>query len=59
MIKVVVTLEFADESFHFAAPVVEVEDGVSVLFLERDIGGNDPVVVVTLEEVGLVCGVTV
>ena len=43
MIKIVVMFQFADEAFHLATAIVEVENGLCIFFLDREVGCNDPV----------------
>jgi len=47
-------LEFADHLLEEPAPLVKVNDGLSIFFFFGDIGGDDPVVVVAVEEIALV-----
>ena len=54
MIEIVVMFEFADEPLHLSALVVKMNDRVCGFFVFRKIGGNNPVAIVAVEEIGLV-----
>jgi hypothetical protein len=54
MIEAVLMLEFTDHFLEEPAPFVKVDDGLSVFFFLRNVGGNDPVVVLAVEEITLV-----
>ena len=54
VIKAVVVLEFTDHLLEQSSLFVEVDDGLSILFFLGDVGGNNPVVLVPLEEIALV-----
>ena len=54
MIKAVVMLELADHLLEETALFVEVDDGLSVFFFLGNVRGNDPVVVLAVEEVTLI-----
>ena len=54
MIEAVVMLELADHFLEEPAPFVEVDDSLSVFFFLGNVGGNDPVVVLAVEEVTLI-----
>ena len=54
VIEAVVMLELADHLLEETALFVEVNDSLSISLFLRDVGGNDPVVVVAIEEIALV-----
>ena len=54
MIESIVMLEFTDHLLEESALFVEVDDSLSILFFFREVGGNDPVVVVAVKEVTLI-----
>lgn len=53
MIEPIVMFEFANHLLKLSAPIVEVNDGLSIFLLFGDIGGDDPIVVVAIEEITL------
>lgn len=53
VIHVVVTLQLAYHPFHLSALVVEVNDSIFVSLFLWNIGGDDPVMVFSIEYVGL------
>lgn len=53
MIEPIVGFELADHLLKLPALVVEVNDGLSIFLLFGDIGGDDPVVIVAVKEIGL------
>ena len=53
VVEIVVMFQFADEPFHLSAPVVEVEHGLRIFFLDGNVSCDDPVVIVAVKEIGL------
>jgi len=54
VIKTVVVFEFPDHLLEQSPLLVEVDDGLGIFVFLWDVGGNDPIVVLTVEEVALV-----
>ena len=54
MIHAVVMLELADHLLEQSALFVKVDEGLSIFFLLGDVGSNDPVVVIAVEEIALI-----
>lgn len=60
VVEIVVMFQFADEPFparpaggHLSAAVVEVEHGLRIFFLDGNVGGDNPVVIVASPTLGL------